>query len=283
MNAELLISNDLNLKKKGGLYFCFSGTHKDTNPSMSFWKKGNKFHCFACGFNYDINDHKRGGYKVKQVTLEQNTVTNYSQPRHCDNFKPIGKYINNYFKRRKIDLNTFSYLNLREHNYYKIIVYPIFNEFGTHITNKFRNVETKEIYFEKNTNCKTLYNINNVEKGRPIFITEGESDLFSCLTAFNKTNFKNFVSLVTGANSKLTPSIINYLKNFPEVVLCFDNDDAGRDSQNKITNLLNSENIKCSCLKWDNIPYKDLNEILVNLGEKFFVNFLINSCKFRKK
>lgn len=281
MNIEHKIAYDLNLKKKGSLYYCFSGTHQDRTPSMSFWNKGNKFHCFACGFNYDIYDHNSKGFKTEGVYNFNNNVLSYSKPQNIKNFNPIGNYIKNYFKGRKIDLDDFKDLNLKQGKYFKTIVFPIYNEFNTHITNKFRNVETKDIYFDKNTNCKTLYNINNVEKNRPLFITEGESDLFSCLTAFKNTDFKNFVSLVTGVNSKLTPDILNYLKNFPEVVLCLDNDNAGQDGQEKIKNIFKEKKINYSCFKWNDLKFKDMNEILTNLGAKVLKQMLIKSCNFR--
>lgn len=284
MDVEQIISNDLNLHKKGSLYYCFSGTHVDKRPSMSFWRSQNKFHCFACGFNYDIYDHKKNGYKNINIPSQPyNTILSYSKPRSVDLFKNIGKYINNYFKARKIDLNDFKYLNLRQSKYYKTIVYPIYSEYGEHISNKYRNVDTKEIYFDKNTNCKTLYNINNTDFERPLFIAEGESDLLSVLTAFKQTTFKNVVSLVTGVNSKLTPNMISILKKYPEVVLCFDNDDPGREGQQKLYKILMDNNINCTLFNWDGIKYKDLNEVLVNTSPETLKKMLIKSCKYRKR
>lgn len=283
MNIEQIIVNDLNLRKKGNFYYCFSGTHADNNPSMSFWKSKNKFHCFSCGFNYDIYDHKRKGYKNLNVSYTQNIVISYSPPRHLNNFNNLNDYTINYFLRRKIDINVLKQLNIKQHKNYKTVVFPIYNEFGTHVSNKYRNVDTKTIFFDKNTNCKTFYNIQNIEFNRPIFITEGESDLLSALTAFKKTTFKNFISLVTGINSTIHPNMINLLKRFPEVILCFDNDIPGQNGSSKISNLLQEHNIKTSILNWDSFIFKDLNEILVNMDANSLKQFLISNCNYKKK
>lgn len=286
MTIEDIIASDLKLRKKGNFYYCFSGTHEDKNPSMSFWKTKNKFKCFSCGFKYDIFDHKRNGYKFlndSNYISNQSISISYSQPRDLNNFTKTGKYINNYFKHRKIDLNAFDFLNLRQSSNYKVIIFPIYNEFGTHISNKYRNVDTKTIYFDKNTNCKTFYNINNTDINRPLFITEGESDLLSVLTAFKNTNFKNVVSLSTGVNSNISPNMINLLKKFPEVVLCFDNDEAGQTGQKKLFNILLENNVNCSLFKWGNLKFNDLNDILTNTNYKYLKNILIDSCKFRAK
>lgn len=286
MTIEDIIANDLNLRKKGNFYYCFSGTHEDKNPSMSFWKSKNKFKCFSCGFKYDIFDHKKRGHKISKdlnYISNQNTPITYSQPRDLKNFTKTGKYINDYFKRRKIDLNAFDFLNLRQSSNYNVIIFPIFNEFGTHISNKYRNIDNKKIHFDKNTNCKTFYNINNTDINRPLFITEGESDLLSVLMAFKNTSFKNVVSLSTGVNSNVSPRMINLLKKFPEIILCFDNDEAGQFGQTKLFNLLSENNVNCSLFQWGDLKFNDLNDVLINTDYKYLKNLLINNCKFRAK
>ena len=37
-------------------FICLNPDHPDTNPSMSYDRKRNKVHCFACGADYDLLD-----------------------------------------------------------------------------------------------------------------------------------------------------------------------------------------------------------------------------------
>ena len=50
------IASDLNIKlNKLGKCLCFK--HNESDPSMSFDKKGKTFRCFSCGATYNIIDH----------------------------------------------------------------------------------------------------------------------------------------------------------------------------------------------------------------------------------
>ncbi|OOE32284.1 hypothetical protein BZG05_14865 [Salinivibrio kushneri] len=64
--------------------------------------------------------------------------------------------------------------------------------------------------------------------GRRLIITEGEIDMLSVSQA--QGNKYPVVSLPNGAQSarKVLTNCLDYLKHFDEVVLCFDNDEAGR-------------------------------------------------------
>ncbi len=53
--VEDIIVADLGLVEKHKKYLCHM--HKDTHPSMSFFKDGKMFKCFACGGTYNIIDH----------------------------------------------------------------------------------------------------------------------------------------------------------------------------------------------------------------------------------
>ena len=37
-------------------FLCLNPAHPDNNPSMSYDRKRNKVHCFACGADYDLLD-----------------------------------------------------------------------------------------------------------------------------------------------------------------------------------------------------------------------------------
>ena len=49
--GEYLVLKGINTSS---VFRCFSPTHEDKHPSMSFYKKGNICNCFTCGEKYNI-------------------------------------------------------------------------------------------------------------------------------------------------------------------------------------------------------------------------------------
>lgn len=83
---EYLELKGVNTKK---LIKCFSKEHEDKNPSMSFYKKNNSCHCFACGIKYDIfklvgqeynlTDFKEQFKKVEELYNNRDLIKNINE------------------------------------------------------------------------------------------------------------------------------------------------------------------------------------------------------------
>ena len=51
---DYLQSAGVKWKKQGSGYVAKCIAHKDSNPSMAYYKGSHHVHCFACGFHQDI-------------------------------------------------------------------------------------------------------------------------------------------------------------------------------------------------------------------------------------
>ena len=77
------------------------------------------------------------------------------------------------------------------------------------------------------------------------------------------------VSIRDGAPSALRSikSNLDFLDNFEHIVICFDNDEAGRLASNKVAEILPPKKVRIVSL-----ALKDANEYLINGAGKDFIN-----------
>ena len=94
--------------------------------------------------------------------------------------------------------------------------------------------------------------------GKRLVITEGEYDCMTVSQLFN--NKWAVVSLPNGAAGavKAVKDNLEFVSGYQEIVLMFDNDDAGREAAQSVAEFLPPEKCKIATL-----PYKDANECLL--------------------
>ena len=273
------ISLDLNLKlDKSNKCLCFN--HSEKVPSMSFDSKGKKFRCFSCSYTYDIFNHYQEYYNksfveaVKTIISDFNITTDkLSIETDRKAIKPPTAHKNNiskaleYIGKRKISESTIKYANIKEDSKGNI-VFEYKNELGEHISNKYRparkiDKDKKELkmWFEKDTNINTLYLMDKASFIEPLVICEGEFDALSLIEA----GYKNAVSVPTGCKSTEWININwTWLEQFEEIILWFDNDEAGKEGVKEVFNRLPNKIVK--------VVYSDLcndiNEILFKYGKE---------------
>jgi twinkle protein len=115
---------------------------------------------------------------------------------------------------------------------------------------------------------------------RKVVITEGEYDaiafegVYSALSREDYQNYFAFVSLTNGVQGALKQiqARQSFLKQFDEVVLCFDMDEAGRDGLEKVCTAY-------PAYKSLNLPAKDPNDCLVQGFKKALYNSLYKTNK----
>lgn len=114
------------------------------------------------------------------------------------------------------------------------------------------------------------------DKGRQVIITEGEIDCLSVAEAF-ECKFP-VVSLPNGAQSAATciKKNLEWLEGFNNIVLWFDNDQAGRDAVEAVMPLLSPGKVKVV-----NTQYKDANEVLLAEGKSAVVNATYDAKEWR--
>jgi twinkle protein len=272
------ITSDLNIKlNKSNKCLCFK--HKEDNPSMSFDSKGKIFRCFSCGETYNIIDHYMEHHNMAYIEAIKSIVKDFNISTDKliikTERKPIKAptiYKNDiskakeYINKRCISESTLKYADVKEDNKGNIVfVYK--NELGEHITNKYRparkiNKDKKELkmWFESETNINTLYLMDKADITKPLVICEGEFDALSLIEA----GYKNSVSVPTGCKStEWITTNWTWLEQFEEVVLWYDNDEAGKEGVKEVFNRLPNKVVK---VVYSDIC-NDINELLFKYGK----------------
>lgn len=105
----------------------------------------------------------------------------------------------------------------------------------------------------------TLFGQHLFKPGRRLVITEGEIDAMSVYQVVSTRAPWPVVSIPNGASGaeKAIRKNIDFIESFDEVVLCFDNDDPGREAVEKCAPLITPG--KCFVAR---LPMKDANEML---------------------
>ena len=281
INAEEvknIIASDLNIKlDKSNKCLCFK--HKEDNPSMSYDSKGKTFRCFSCGATYNIVDHYMEYHNKAYIEAIKSIVTDFNISTDKliikTERKPIKAptiYKNDiskakeYINKRCISENTLKYADVKEDDKCNIVfVYK--NELGEHITNKYRparkiNKDKKELkmWFESETNINTLYLMDKADITKPLVICEGEFDALSLIEA----GYKNSVSVPTGCRStEWITTNWTWLEQFEEVILWYDNDEAGKEGVKEVFNRLPNKVVK---VVYSDIC-NDINELLFKYGK----------------
>ena len=267
------IAQDLGLKFKNNKCLCFK--HSESNPSMSYDSKKKKFKCFSCAASYDIFNHYQEYYNksflealkliVSDFNLNIDVIINESDrkpkksPTKHENYN---KNILTYCERRNISQATIDYVGVKENN--NCVVFEYRNELGEHLANKYRKTKKSEgpkMWFEKGTNVNTLFNMDKINISDPLLITEGE---FDCLSAI-ESGFKNAVSIPSGVNStnEWITSNWTFIEQFEEVIIWFDNDEAGIKGAREVFNRLPNAGVKIVRCEVAN----DINELLHKYGK----------------
>ena len=267
------IAIDLGLKFKNNKCLCF--LHGENNPSMSFDPKKKKFKCFSCGQSYDLFNHYQQYYNlsflealksiVRDFNLNIDVIINESDrkpkksPTKHENYN---KNILTYCEKRNISKNTIDYVGVKENN--NCVVFEYRNELGEHLANKYRKTKKSEgpkMWFEKGTNVNTLFNMDKINISEPLLITEGE---FDCLSAI-ESGFKNTVSIPSGVNStnEWITSNWTFIEQFEEIIIWFDNDEAGIKGARDVFNRLPNSSVKIVRCEVAN----DINELLHKYGK----------------
>lgn len=267
------IAQDLGLKFKNNKCLCFK--HSESNPSMSYDSKKKKFKCFSCAASYDIFNHYQEYYNksflealkliVSDFNLNIDVIINESDrkpkksPTKHENYN---KNILTYCEKRNISKATIDYVGVKENN--NCVVFEYRNELGEHLANKYRKTKKSEgpkMWFEKGTNVNTLFNMDKINISDPLLITEGE---FDCLSAI-ESGFKNAVSIPSGVNStnEWITSNWTFIEQFEEVIIWFDNDEAGIKGAREVFNRLPNSSVKIVRCEVAN----DINELLHKYGK----------------
>ena len=279
-------------------FHCLNPGHKDRDPSMSFDKMRNQVHCFGCGATYDIFDLMGLDYGLTQPKekfskayevlgvqidsfLQGKTQPQSKKTQHIKKEQPH-EYIAE-FKRWHADINRSDYLQRRG------ISGEIINRFqdgycadwksptspkmkpkpviiiptspSSYIARSVNPNEPKQYRFMKVGNVR-LFNreaLGNEQK--PVFVVEGEIDAFSVIEAGGEA-----VALGSTSNIRLLLDACKEKTPASPLIICLDNDEAGRKAAESLKTELDKLHIPCIIKP---VPIgKDPNDCLVSSRER---------------
>ena len=285
------------------VFRCFSPTHEDKHPSMSFYKKGNICNCFACGEKYNIfslvgMEYNLKGFKEqkeKVIELYKNkeliqdiNVTIYSKkntkvelesaPQKKETKERKYPELDYYYLECKKRISETDYLQKRG------ISIEVQDRYNIGYDPNFKNNTWKAIiiptthysFTARNTNINSedrlrkvgkseIFNYWELEQNKKenFYIVEGEIDALSIAEVGKKA-----IALGSVNNVNL---FINKLKNdLPgnKFYLMLDNDEQGIKAQEELYSKMKELNLNVENTKILG-KYKDPNEFLVADRDNF--------------
>ncbi|WP_339062402.1 JAB domain-containing protein [Fusobacterium polymorphum] len=285
------------------VFRCFSPTHEDKHPSMSFYKKGNICNCFACGEKYNIfslvgMEYNLKGFKEqkeKVIELYKNkkliqdvNATIYSKkntkvelesaPQQKETKERKYPELDYYYLECKKRISETDYLQRRGisievQDRYNIGYDPNFKNNTwkaiiiptTHYSFTARNTDINSEDRLRKVGKSEIFNYWELEQNKKenFYIVEGEIDALSIAEVGKKA-----IALGSVNNVNL---FINKLKNdLPgnKFYLMLDNDEQGIKTQEELYNKMKELNLNIENTKVLD-KYKDPNEFLVADRDNF--------------
>lgn len=135
---------------------------------------------------------------------------------------------------------------------------------------KIRKLPKEFSWINKSSNLFGQSKFNGA--GKRLIITEGEIDALSIAQA-SQDKYKKIYPVVALSSASMTKSLLenrDWVRSFAEVVLCFDQDEAGKKATDEAIKIIGIDKVKIAKL-----PAKDPNEVLL----KFDGNRLLQ-CVF---
>lgn len=294
--------------------------HIDKTPSFIWNSQEKYFHCFSCGRNYGILDllideEKNTAKAIKK--LFQMADIDYKFQIKEDNEDFFEGYyfppeetntdrskVDEYCEKRGISTKTLDDMGIKQDKRGNIVfeLRDLDNRLLSIKYRPSRKVKKNEPkmwwYQEKDAHgnnkrsvAPSLFNMNKIDFTKPLLITEGYFDALSCYEA----GYKNVVSIYGGAeDDNWIQFNFDFLEQFQEIILWYDNDSAGKAGLDKAVSRLGEYRCKIVSPTTEHedaveeyfqllgsskdIRKTDANNILLACGKEAVLN-LINNAK----
>ena len=295
--AAEIIASDLKLEKWDGHKGC-SPFREERTPSFIWNPKENCFKDFSSGRTYGMIDHYMSFHNMNYFQalkslceLVDIAVDEDSLPKGKKYKKAVlaseependRSVVEKYLSLRGISKKTLDFCDVKQSGNGNI-AFQHKDEYGTLISTKYRishkqkKDELKWYWQKGNTIHDILYGVNRIKPHQQLVICEGNCDRLSIVEA----GYPNVVSIPNGAESdKWIDYNFDFLEQFDDIVLWFDNDQAGEDGRKKVASrlgeyrvkLVNPDETVVSSVKDYYIPYgadidkTDANNVLLACG-----------------
>lgn len=222
------------------------------------------WHCFSCGATWrDKNTTIERTIKVEQVidNVEKGKIREI--PERCLTKETCEKFgVRTLMKDHRIQRHF----------------YPYYTKAGVKKAEKIRVVDTKQFFWSGDNSDLALFGTQcQPTTGRYVCVCEGEVD---CLTMYQVLGGRyTCVSIPNGCKaSKAIKDNYEYLNNFENIIICFDGDQPGRESAEKIAQLLPPK--KTKVMKFD-ANVKDPNAMLQAGKIQELINLFYRAEEYR--
>jgi len=227
---------------------CLDRTECGSSDARAIYENGTSF-CFSCHKWFAKSD---GEQPIVQKEYHTNKVT----------AGEIANYPTRGFKERDISKTVAEFFGVK-------VSYDTEGAIDTHYypyggdSFKVRKVPTKDFYWISKS--EKLFGQDKFSgKGRRVVITEGEIDAMSIAQASLDRWGKIYptVSIQSATGLKCLVENREWVRGYDEVVLCLDEDSAGRKALDECIRIIGIDKVKIAKLS----PYKDANEVLTKKG-----------------
>lgn len=161
------------------------------------------------------------------------------------------------------------------------IVFPYYDSNSGYVSQKIRNKDFAPKGYWRGESVDTFFGQQLWQQpSKKLLVTEGEVDSLAAFQMFGKKY--PVVSLRNGADQNGSGPVkefkqnFEWLRQFEEIVLCFDNDEPGRVSAQKVAENIPHGKIKIMSMR----KYKDANDYLLNKDTKTFTDEFWNARPF---
>jgi len=198
--------------------------------------------CPSCGSKDNLARYQSGS-----ASCFTPGCTYYELPNGESQFTGSKMEINRIPGESKLDANRKTTLETNSkyrvttyfHNNTEYKVYPYFDRDSTLVALKYRGVKDKSFRFEGSSSQAGLFgeHLFSIANGKMLTITEGEEDALAAYQMLG--NRYPVVSVRTGAKGavKDVKQSFEFCDQFDKVVICFDNDEAGKHAAKEVAQL----------------------------------------------
>ena len=207
-----------------------------SSDANSIYSDGHE-HCFSCG---------------RHTTATDSDITHKPQSHRMDFTGDVVP-----LRSRNLLEETCKKFNVRYDHETQTLRFPYYSQAGQLVAFKSRDTDKDFRWTGKNED-HTLFGQQLWGQGKSLVITEGELD---CLSVYQIRNNWPVVSVPNGAQAakKALQHQLKWVMGFEEIILLFDNDDAGQQAAQDCASLFPHDRLFIATTN----PYKDANEALI--------------------
>ena len=219
---------------------------------------------------------------IKEYDMETQPITNGKQESKMQNFSQQSDFTEivdrnlseNTCKKYGVSVKTDSMGTITNH------YYPYHDKQGSKIATKTRYTKSKEFSVQGNTYQAGLFGEHLFSKSKFIIITEGEIDCLSAYQMFYTGKYETpVVSIKHGVASavKDIKNSLEWLEQFQNIIINFDNDEQGKEGALKIAELFSPGKCKIMHLPQE---FKDASDCLVKNKIQIYTQAFWNAKRF---